>query len=393
MSTLLYLPALLKTLAAALGAADLVDALKGQGPFTVFAPTDDAFAKLPPGTVESLLKPENKQQLIAILTYHVVPGQVTAEQVTSLRGAKSLNGQRIDIAAADGIVQIDSANVVKADIMTSNGIIHVIDSVILPAMDNIPTTAEKAGNFKTLLAAVGAAGLTDALLGEGPFTVFAPTDEAFANLPAGTVESLLRPENRDKLAAILKYHVVAGRVYSEDALAAKQAATLQGDKIHVSVTAGQAMINNAKLVATDIDASNGVIHVVDSVLLPPEQKSVQHLTLLQSNILAPKSNPSHPDKPPSNTDGPVPYYPWVCRQMQPAINTDWSRVFSYWHSPNKCRFFEASERFVFKFLKCTVCKEAKLAVKDPIGLGERNCVANGKRRLVNGNMSAKGAVH
>jgi transforming growth factor-beta-induced protein len=139
---------------------------------------------------------------------------------------------------------------------------------------DIVDTAIAAGSFKTLAAALGAADLVDALKGEGPFTVFAPTDEAFAKLRAGTVETLLKPENKSKLAEILKYHVVAGRVYSEDALAAKKAATLQGANIHMSVSGDKAKINDANLLTTDLDASNGVIHVIDSVILPPEKKKV-----------------------------------------------------------------------------------------------------------------------
>jgi uncharacterized surface protein with fasciclin (FAS1) repeats len=121
-----------KTLAAALQAAGLVETLKGKGPFTVFAPTDEAFAKLPKGTVEELLKPENKAKLTAILTYHVVPGAVTASQVTKLKEAKTVNGQSVKISAMGGAVMIDGARVVKTDIRASNGVIHVIDSVILP---------------------------------------------------------------------------------------------------------------------------------------------------------------------------------------------------------------------------------------------------------------------
>lgn len=260
------------TLAAALKAADLVDALKAKGPYTVFAPTDAAFAKLPKGTLETLLDPKNKQLLVDILTYHVVSGNVMAKQVVTLSGAKTLNGQQVDIKVADGKVNVDSANVVKSDIACSNGVIHVIDSVILPASDNIPTTASKAGQFKTLLAAATAAGLVDALSGKGPLTVFAPTDEAFAKLPEGTVANLLKPENKDKLVAVLKYHVVAGRVYSSDAVAAGKAKTLQGQSIMIKVKDGAAMVNNAKLLATDIDASNGVIHIIDSVILPSEKK-------------------------------------------------------------------------------------------------------------------------
>jgi uncharacterized surface protein with fasciclin (FAS1) repeats len=122
-----------KTLAAALQAAGLVDTLKGNGPFTVFAPTDEAFAKLPAGTVEDLLKPENKAKLTAILTYHVVPGKVMASQVTSLKEAKTVNGQSVKISTMGGSVMIDNAKVVKADVAASNGVIHVIDTVLLPA--------------------------------------------------------------------------------------------------------------------------------------------------------------------------------------------------------------------------------------------------------------------
>ncbi|MCA9016376.1 MAG: fasciclin domain-containing protein [Planctomycetaceae bacterium] len=263
-----------KTLAAALGAADLVEALKGEGPFTVFAPTDAAFQKLPAGTVETLLKPENKDKLIAILTYHVVPGKVASQDVVKLKGAKTLNGQRADIQTQDGKVKVDGASVEAVDIQCSNGIIHVIDTVILPSDKNIVITASEAEKFKTLLAAATAAGLADVLANQGPFTVFAPTDEAFAKLPEGTVASLLKPENKEKLAEILKYHVVAGRVYSEDALAAGKAKTLQGKKVKISASNGVAKVNNAKLLATDIDASNGVIHVIDTVIMPPEDKKL-----------------------------------------------------------------------------------------------------------------------
>ena len=121
-----------KTLAAALQAAGLVETLKGAGPFTVFAPTDEAFAKLPAGTVENLLKPENKEKLKAVLTYHVVPGKVMAAQVTTMDSAKTVQGQSVKISVVDGKVKIDSATVAKADVAASNGVIHVIDSVILP---------------------------------------------------------------------------------------------------------------------------------------------------------------------------------------------------------------------------------------------------------------------
>ena len=121
-----------KTLAAALNAAGLVNTLKGPGPFTVFAPTDEAFAKLPPGTLDDLLRPENKGKLTAILTYHVVPGAVTSRQVTNLKEAKTVNGSMLQVSTRDGKVMINNADVVKPDIETSNGVIHVIDAVLLP---------------------------------------------------------------------------------------------------------------------------------------------------------------------------------------------------------------------------------------------------------------------
>ena len=124
-----------KTLAAALEAAGLIEALKGNGPFTVFAPTDEAFAKLPAGTVETLLKPENKEKLKAVLLYHVVPGNVTADQVTKLNGqsVKTLQGSSIKVKTAHG-VRVDNANVIQTDIKASNGVIHVIDTVLMPKM-------------------------------------------------------------------------------------------------------------------------------------------------------------------------------------------------------------------------------------------------------------------
>ena len=121
-----------KTLAKALDAAGLVTTLKGAGPFTVFAPTDEAFAKLPSGTLETLLKPENKEKLRRILTYHVVPGKVMASDVVKLQSAQAVSGDRIAVKVQDGVVHLDNATVTSADVIASNGVIHVIDSVILP---------------------------------------------------------------------------------------------------------------------------------------------------------------------------------------------------------------------------------------------------------------------
>ncbi len=262
------------TLAAALKAADLVKTLKGEGPFTVFAPTDEAFKKLPPGTVEMLLKPENKEKLVSLLTYHVVAGAVNAEKVMSMKTATTVNGQRVDIAVKGGKVILDGkSTVTMADVKASNGIIHAIDTVIMPVDKDILTVAGEAGSFNTLAKAIQAAGLVDVLKGKGPFTVFAPTDEAFAKLPAGTVENLLKPENKDQLKAILTFHVLPARVYADKAVTMTESIkTVQGTTFAISVKDGKAMIGNDKamatITATDIEASNGVIHVIDSVIMP-----------------------------------------------------------------------------------------------------------------------------
>jgi transforming growth factor-beta-induced protein len=256
------------TLVAAVQAAGLVDTLKGDGPFTVFAPTDEAFAKLPEGTIAELLKPENKGRLQGILTYHVVSGSVMAADVVKLSSAKTVQGQQVDVSVSDGAVTIDNANVIKTDIHASNGVIHVIDSVILPNEKDIVDTAVAAGSFNSLVAAIQAAGLAETLKGEGPFTVFAPTDEAIAKLPEGTVENLLKPENKDQLAAILTYHVVPGKVMAADVVKLKSARTVLGKDVAIRAADGKVMINDANVFATDIETSNGVIHVIDSVILP-----------------------------------------------------------------------------------------------------------------------------
>jgi uncharacterized surface protein with fasciclin (FAS1) repeats len=260
-----------KTLAAALKAADLVDALKGKGPFTVFAPTDEAFAKLPKGTLETLLKPENKAKLQNILKYHVLSGTVLAKDVKTM-SAETLLGQRIDLKVEtkgkDTTVTIDGAKVTATDVKATNGVIHVIDTVILPSEKNIVETAVANSSFKTLATLLEKADLVGALSGAGPFTVFAPTDAAFAKLPKETVDSLLKPENKAQLVEILKFHVVSGRIFSDAALKAGKAKTLQGGEIVIVAKDGKASVNGANLSATDIDTSNGVIHVIDTVILP-----------------------------------------------------------------------------------------------------------------------------
>ena len=268
----------LSTLVAAVKAGGLVETLSGEGPFTVFAPTNDAFAALPEGLLDMLLQPENVEQLKAILTYHVVPGKIMSSALTDGQTVATAQGEKITISTTDG-AKINGASVSTADVQVSNGVVHIIDEVILPpsvvaAMEkaakgkNIVELAVETESLSTLVAAVKAGGLVETLSGEGPFTVFAPTNEAFEALPDGVLAMLLKPENKDKLIAILTYHVVAGKVMSTDLKDGQTAPTVQGDEIKVDLSDG-AKINDATVVAADVAASNGVVHVIDKVILPP----------------------------------------------------------------------------------------------------------------------------
>jgi transforming growth factor-beta-induced protein len=271
------------TLVSAVQAAGLAETLSGEGQFTVFAPTDDAFAALPEGTVESLLE-EPEGALKDILLYHVAEGAVPAETVVTLDSATTIQGEPVAIEVVNGeVVLNDSAKVIITDIEASNGIIHVIDAVILPPSmteaaeageemteaKSIAEIAASEGSFTTLLAALDAAGLSETLAGEGAFTVFAPTDAAFAALPAGTVESLLA-EPQGALTEILTYHVVDGVVPAETVVGLQSAKTLQGEEVTIMIVEDEVILNEmSKVITTDIEASNGIIHVIDNVLLPP----------------------------------------------------------------------------------------------------------------------------
>ncbi len=381
------------TLVAAVGAAGLADTLNSPGPFTVFAPTDDAFAKLPAGTIDALLA-DPQGALTDILLYHVVPGKVMAADVVGLSSATAVSGRILPIDTSNG-VKVAGANVIITDIECSNGVIHVIDTVMIPPeakyqagdmgaagfvtwtynmllgrnpdvdglnyfaggldsgawgaaevvegvvfskeamdmmagysdqmfvenlykilgrpadadgtaawtaalasgssrhdvvraftrstefivlaksygvtpftanLDTIPVTAIKAGTFQTLVAAAGAAGLVDTLSGAGPFTVFAPTDAAFAKLPAGTVETLLQDPS-GALTDILLYHVVAGKVMAADVVNLTSAETVGGNVLPIDTSAG-VKVDGANVIVTDIWCSNGVIHVIDTVMIP-----------------------------------------------------------------------------------------------------------------------------
>ncbi|MDC0035511.1 fasciclin domain-containing protein [Chloroflexi bacterium] len=256
------------TLVTALQAAELDSVLSGEDEFTVFAPTDEAFAKLPEGTLDSLLA--DIPALKDVLLYHVVSGTVLAADVVTLDSAATLQGQEVSISVMGESVMVDESNVVITDIAASNGVIHVIDAVILPEAPVVSKTivdiAVADGRFTTLVTALQAAELDSVLSGEDEFTVFAPTDEAFARLPEGTLDSLLA--DIPALKDVLLYHVVSGTVLAADVVTLDSAATLQGQEVSISVMGESVMVDESNVVITDIAASNGVIHVVDAVLLP-----------------------------------------------------------------------------------------------------------------------------
>ena len=256
-----------ETLVAAVTAADLVDTLSDENSeFTVFAPTDEAFAALDSATLTNLVE-NDTTNLTKILTYHVLGSAVMSTDISDGMRAETVQGKYIEITIIGDDVYIDNAMVSIVDIECSNGVIHVIDAVIMPK-DNIVETAI-AGRFDTLVTAVLAADLQGTLGDESAqFTVFAPTDEAFAKLPKGTVENLLKEENRDKLKAILTYHVVPGKVTADQVVKLHEAKTVQGGSVAIKTDSGSVMIDNAKVLKTDIHASNGVIHIIDSVIIP-----------------------------------------------------------------------------------------------------------------------------
>ena len=285
-----------KTLFSAVKAAGLVEALSGPGPFTVFAPTDAAFANVVPAkTVADLLKPENLSQLQKLLNYHVVAGKVMAADLKQAVNFSPISGSGIDItntvstlagfdvtiSVRDGSIFVNNAKIIISDIVASNGVIHVVDAVLLPPppppLKTIVDVASADERFKTLVTAVKAAGLVDALSGLDPFTVFAPTDDVFAKIPKPEFDALLA--SPDRLKQVLLNHVIPGKATAADIIqginfvkpnsSSIKIKTLAGFDVTCSVKDGSVFVNNAKVIDSDIVASNGVIHVIDGVLLPP----------------------------------------------------------------------------------------------------------------------------
>lgn len=255
------------TLVAAVQAAGLLDTLLGPGPYTLFAPTDEAFGKLPAGTVEALLN--DVPTLANILLYHVVWGREVMAADVSTNPVVMANGNVASLSIEDG-VKIDNATITEVDWMGTNGTIHVIDEVILPGDapggKTIVENLVAQGNFTTLVAAVEAAGLVDTLNSAGPFNLFAPTDAAFAKLPEGTIAALLN--DVPTLSDILLYHVISVAKVDSSAVSAGNVTMANGDSATLS-TEGGVKINDANVTGVGWQSSNGVIHIIDAVILPP----------------------------------------------------------------------------------------------------------------------------
>lgn len=261
----------LSTLAGLIADAELVDTLNGAGPFTVFAPTNSAFDKIPAATLQALQA--DKAELARVLTFHVVSGRVDAAAVVNLSEADTVANEKVSIRVENGDVIItdqrgNDSKVTVTDIVAENGIVHLIDTVLLPSEQNqgpgnIVEVASGAG-FGTLVQAATDAGLAGALTGAGPLTVFAPTDAAFAALGNAV------PSDTDLLANILLHHVVAGRQDSAAVTTAGPFTTLANTSLAIDTAASPITINGFALSSTlDVEASNGIIHVMDEVIIPP----------------------------------------------------------------------------------------------------------------------------
>jgi uncharacterized surface protein with fasciclin (FAS1) repeats len=255
------------TLQTALVAAGLVDDLSGTGPFTVFAPTDAAFKILPYGALNALLL--NPGGLLTeLLLYHVVQDSLASADLTNGQVISTLLGKNVRVTINNEEIFINNAKITVADLPADNGIVHVVDAIIIPDVNTVLDIIENSPYHDTLSSAITAAGLTDDLSGAGPFTVFAPTDDAFKLLPEGMLDSLLAGPTGN-LADFLMYHINQGKVMTSEMTDGQIIPTMLEKDVQVTRNDNGIFINDAKLVLADLEADNGVVHVIDAVLIPP----------------------------------------------------------------------------------------------------------------------------
>ncbi|XP_037795051.1 transforming growth factor-beta-induced protein ig-h3-like isoform X1 [Penaeus monodon] len=248
--------------------AGLADTVSNGGPFTIFAPTNEAFQALDPELVQALLA--DPERLKSVLLYHVVPGTVLSSALSDGLLAATVQGADLRVNVKANGVTVNDVAVTQADIPASNGVIHVIDQVLLPPGNDVGNLAEvlSAEGFSQLVDLVVKAGLAETVSTGGPFTIFAPTNEAFQALDPELVQALLADPER--LKSVLLYHVVPGTVLSSALSDGLLAATVQGADLRVNVKPNAVTVNDVDVTRADIQASNGVIHVINQVLLPPE---------------------------------------------------------------------------------------------------------------------------
>jgi len=254
----------LSTLVTALTAADLAATLNGAGPFTVFAPVNTAFSALPPALLNSLLETGNRAILTKLLTFHVVPGRITASQLQNGQTLTTVEGTQLPVSIANGVVTVGGARVTTPDIAALNGVVHLIDGVLLGSLDIVDNAIIR--GFSSLVSAVTAANLV-APLRAGSLTVFAPTNAAFAAIPGGA------PSNVAVLTQVLQLHVVGSRALSTQLTNGQLLPTLlTGRSLTVGLIGGNVRLttptNFATVITPNVIAKNGVIHVIDTVLLP-----------------------------------------------------------------------------------------------------------------------------
>ena len=255
------------TLEAAVVAAELAGTLSGAGPFTVFAPVDEAFVGLPDGTLDSLLA-DPTGDLATLLQYHVVAGKVFSTDLTDGLFVETLQGDSLFIrVSSGGAVTVNGSTVLVADLQADNGVVHAIDQVLMEPAATVVDIVVNDTTLSTLETAVTEAGLVDALSANGPFTIFAPNNSAFAGLDDGVLETLLADPTGD-LADILQFHVVAGRFLSSDLLPGLMLTTLQGEALTIAADTLGVTVNNIDVIRPDMIADNGVVHIIDGVLLP-----------------------------------------------------------------------------------------------------------------------------
>ncbi len=252
--------------------ADLVSTLSGAGPFTVFAPNNSAFAAS--GITSDVLNTLSSAQLRNILLYHTIPSRILSSEVPAGPNAAvtAANGETLYVTKNANGIFVNGIKVIQADISASNGVIHAIEKVLMPATGTVVDVALSDTTFSYLVAAVTKANLVGTLSGAGPFTVFAPTNDAFRAAGFPTIASI-QAADAATLSSILTYHVIAGRIFSSDLTDGEMPTTVNGGKVTIGLTNGATVKGNgnatpSNIIATNILATNGVVHVINKVLLP-----------------------------------------------------------------------------------------------------------------------------